>query len=600
MRIGGVRDSKPGQPSQSRDWGFQPSKVTLALSFLLLATTAGLLAVLTLLQKYNPDIWFHLKTGDVISTTHSVPTRDIFSFTASGRRWITHEWLTEVLLFQIYRWFSISGLAVTKVLLVLTAAALVVWNAILRAGRHPFEGLVLSSLVWLMAFSSWDTFVIRPHLLSWLCLLGFLQIIYRFKEGRLESLRLLVPLQLLWANVHGFAVFGPLLLGVMWLGETLNARFSRPASTANSPERRKQLFFYTFLVLGLSFLTPNSYHMVFQPFTLMATSMYQLNEWKPPFSSFYRAYAFVPFFIAWLVVIVGSFLLNWKKRDYVDLLISGLFVALALRSQRNIPLTFIVLIPVVYRNLIEVVNGSAGAASGFIRRKAGLVGYSGLSVALAVLMAAQIVGISSGGLALSAKEMPKRVSLDIDQGVPRGAADYIIDNRVPGPVWNWYELGGYLLWRFYPERRVFFDGRADVYSDGLFDSFITFTALGLQAQLREYRINALVINAFKVAWVHEFLQARGIYTTADRHVLVFFDDDAMVYLKDNSENRERIRRDGYGFIHPVLGWREPADGNVDALVDECRRAVASSSHNDTARRICEAVIKRYRLQPAPW
>src|SRR5579862_9194409 len=46
----------------------------------------------------DPDLWWHLKVGATILSTHHFPTKDIYSFTAYGSPWIAYEWLGEVLL----------------------------------------------------------------------------------------------------------------------------------------------------------------------------------------------------------------------------------------------------------------------------------------------------------------------------------------------------------------------------------------------------------------------------------------------------------------------------------------------------------------------
>ena len=60
----------------------------------------------------DPDVWWHLKTGQYIAEHMSVPHTDPFSYTRAGRPWIAHEWLTELLLYQIQRVAGWGGLIV--------------------------------------------------------------------------------------------------------------------------------------------------------------------------------------------------------------------------------------------------------------------------------------------------------------------------------------------------------------------------------------------------------------------------------------------------------------------------------------------------------
>lgn len=584
-----TRDPASAQPGRRARAALSTLKVVVA------ALLVSLLAALTLVNKANPDIWFHLKTGEVISATHAVPTRDIFSFTAEGARWVTHEWLSEVLLFLAYRVFSTAGLAALAVLLVLGTAAVIFLNAVAWSGGRRHTPVVLvCGLLWLMALSSWDTFVIRPHLIAWIWMGLFLNILERFRQRKLRSLTVLVPLQLIWANMHGFAVFGPVLIAVFWLGEVAD-RHRAGEAPGGIPHGRY------LITLGLSsatlFLTPNTVYMVLQPLTLMSTSAYQLNEWKSPFSSFYRDFFFLPYFKGWLLIVIVSFLANPRKARAADALLAILFLALPLRSQRHIPLSFIVLIPVVARNFTSAVETLAsGMAAGRSQRMKAWPAFSGATaLALALVTAFQVRGIAADGLAKRPQEEAGRISLEIDQHEPRGAADYILGNGVRGNTWNWYHLGSYLLWRFYPQRKVFFDGRADVYAQGLFERFMDVSPLSLQEQLRRYDIQAVVITAFSSPWVHELLQGLDRYQRTDSYTLVFFDDDAMVYLKNGALNRDLILRDGYRRIHPVLGFRLGAAGDHEGALAECRRAEAASRSNSRARGLL-AQLERLRTE----
>src|SRR6185295_12584741 len=61
----------------------------------------------------DPDFWWHLRTGQHLLETRSIPHADLFSTIFVGKEWITHEWLSEALLYAIYRSAGFGGLIVT-------------------------------------------------------------------------------------------------------------------------------------------------------------------------------------------------------------------------------------------------------------------------------------------------------------------------------------------------------------------------------------------------------------------------------------------------------------------------------------------------------
>src|SRR4051812_49049230 len=70
-----------------------------------------LLTLLTVRGRFSdPDMWWHLKAGEIIWNTHSIPRVDVFSYTAAGHPWTAQEWLSEVTIFGAYRLGGYAGL----------------------------------------------------------------------------------------------------------------------------------------------------------------------------------------------------------------------------------------------------------------------------------------------------------------------------------------------------------------------------------------------------------------------------------------------------------------------------------------------------------
>jgi hypothetical protein len=59
------------------------------------------------------------------------------------------------------------------------------------------------------------------------------------------------------------------------------------------------------------------------------------------------------------------------------------------------------------------------------------------------------------------------------ENFPKGAVDWLLENKSQGNLFNSYGWGGYLIWRMYPEYRVYIDGRADVYGDKFIYDYMT-------------------------------------------------------------------------------------------------------------------------------
>jgi len=94
------------------------------------------------------------------------------------------------------------------------------------------------------------------------------------------------------------------------------------------------------------------------------------------------------------------------------------------------------------------------------------------------------------GLTLRGNSEAQRENFPVD------AVDFIEEQRITGNMYNLYHWGGYLLWRLYPDQKVFIDGRADVYGDAFIDQYLQVYQLreGWEEPLDIYSVNLAIID----------------------------------------------------------------------------------------------------------
>ena len=162
----------------------------------------------------DPDFWWHLRTGQYIVQTHSVPHQDIYSFTNYGRPWIAHEWLSEVLIYSLYRLAGWAGLMASFA--AVTTASF--WLAYRRCtpDSRPYLAGVATLVAAIATIPFWG---VRPQILSLLLTSAFLYLLGRYRaSGNELYLWSLVPLTVLWVNLHGGYVLGLTHTDIAWLG----------------------------------------------------------------------------------------------------------------------------------------------------------------------------------------------------------------------------------------------------------------------------------------------------------------------------------------------------------------------------------------------
>src|ERR1041384_5589068 len=147
----------------------------------------------------DPDFWWHLKTGEHIVAVKSIPRTDIFSTLRFGSEWVTHEWLSEVLMYVVFRFLGYGGLIVGFAAVITVAF----WIAYRRCQSRTPHVFVAAFALLLATTATIPTWGARPQMFSLLFASVFLAILDKYYRGEdRRSIWWLVPLMTLWANMH--------------------------------------------------------------------------------------------------------------------------------------------------------------------------------------------------------------------------------------------------------------------------------------------------------------------------------------------------------------------------------------------------------------
>src|ERR1051326_4392444 len=160
----------------------------------------------------DSDFWFHLKTGQYVFSTHSIPRTELFSFTYRGIPWVAHGWLSGVFFYAV--WTTVGPKLLTFIFALL--AALAFWITFKRAKSHPlFAAVAVLIGIW----TAMPNLGVRPRVFSMLFVSIFLAVLDRFARGIKEHwVWLLVPIMVLWANLHGGFLLGLALIALTEVG----------------------------------------------------------------------------------------------------------------------------------------------------------------------------------------------------------------------------------------------------------------------------------------------------------------------------------------------------------------------------------------------
>jgi len=410
---------------------------------LLLITLLYLLpAFQALLPVEDPDLWWHLRTGQWIIEHGQVPFEDPFSAFGSGKPWIAYSWLFEIFIYRLFRAFGLVGIVwFTVVMSLLIALAL---HVLVRRAKLPF---LMELIVVALALSSIKP-IVSPR--SWLFSILFfaveLNVALRVRSGGKPALLLVLPpIFVLWANLHiqfsyGLAVLG--LFAVESLSEALRRSEAR-GERAEAIPLGPMLATVMGCVLA-TLVNPYHYRLILVIFELATqTAAFQnIQELQP---LFFRSPA--DWFILALAL-VTAFSLGWQRS--LRILPLGLLLMAVLLSFRARRDSWVVV------TAAAALIGDHGAWSGLGES------FRITKARIAFIVAALIVAL---GLMSRYREIDEaHLQKVVESRFPVGAVAFVKQNQFTGPLYNHFDWGGYLIWSL-PELPVSIDGRMNVHGD---------------------------------------------------------------------------------------------------------------------------------------
>ncbi len=454
--------------------------VPVALFFLLAS-----LGLLTQNRLSDPDYFWHLKVGEYIWATRSVPKTNVFGY-FDQLKFFSHEWLFDAVLFQFKNqlgdWgvYLFLGLNISIFLFLL-------YKILMVRTKRPFFSLALSGFTTILMIVPF--FQPRPQIVSYNILLTLLLILHTSFDRLTSKFFSLAILIVLIVNQH--AGFYPLLFLVMGI-YTFGA-FAEKLWKSHSFQRALRSITRPMVVIMglLPFVVINPYgvEIYTYPFrVMMDEGTYHILEWKPLFQSGVN-----PVFLTVILLVFAVLILSKNRIKVSDFIFVMLFFTLALNSARHFALFVIFASIAIALPLSDFVRYAKEKLFAFLsrsedRRRKFLV----VVLCLDVLLVGTVVYMMVSDRPLFADQ---EVSASASR-YPDDAMAYMEDNALDlenRRLFNSYDWGGYLI---YHDFKVFIDGRADVYlktinkDSRVFDDYIAITTVkdGWEGLLDKYEV----------------------------------------------------------------------------------------------------------------
>lgn len=443
----------------------------------------------------DSDLWWHLRAGEETVLNGSPYLVDSLSYTRGGEVWINHSWLAQVLIFGLY---AAAGMrAISAGVAVLAAASLfLVYRQIEAHELVKAFAVVLSAIVASMVWSP------RPQLFS-LVFLGVVSLlVYKLQVKKENRLWLLLPLFMLWSNLHGGYILGFIYIGLYLTGQISDRLLGLEGSHLLPNKQLASLVLWSLLGYLSAAINPNGSTMWLIPFKTVGVGVLQefISEWASP--DFHQAVQQSFLWLLFLTLGVMGFS-GLKPRSGEWLLVIGL-AYLSLLARRNFGPFALICAPILGRHLWAVIQryGSrvwdvtAGAVGSRLRNLFDRAQPEnrprpkhGLNIVLICILAVAVV------LKWWVVTDPELLANAEREVFPVEAAAWINRNDPPAQLFNDYDWGGYLGWqaRDYP---IFVDGRTDLYHDEILKEYLRVVNAkpGWEAVLDGYHVNTILVK----------------------------------------------------------------------------------------------------------
>ena len=447
----------------------------------------------------DADIGWHIRTGQQILDTKSIPHVDPFSSSMEGQEWYAWEWLYDLAVGVLDRAFGLNGVVWLCAVIIATTFACVFRTTIFRG-----TNLYIAMLLTLLAISaSTIHFFARPHIVSWLFVWFFFLSLDRWERGATrKTLYWLPALMVLWANLHGGFVLGLAVVACFWLGTIVEA-----VSTSNifgrllARERARLLGIVFVCSVAATFLNPYGYQLHVHIYRYLTNRflMTHINEFASP--DFHGAAQ--KCFAALVLLSVVTLARSSGKLRISNILILLMAVYAGLYASRNLPVGSILLVMVIGPPLSAAVNNvwQQVSASHSSRRL-----FLTLSQARAfegqlrghlwpiVIVFVTFIILAIGGK-LGSREF---INAHFDASkLPVEASNVIASSKSRDPVFCPDSWGGLLIYQLSPVMKVVVDDRHDLYGERVLRKYLEVVQVrpGWNQILDEWKVRRVLMPA---------------------------------------------------------------------------------------------------------
>jgi hypothetical protein len=480
-----------------------PSTTDLIFIILLVTMSGGVLSGRLL---GDATIGWHIRNGELILRTHSITRTDPFSVTMGGQTWYAWEWLYDIGIAGIHHWLGLNGVVFFTAVIIALTFALTLRVTLWRGADLPAAAFLLA----LSLGASMIHLLARPHVLSWLFTVIWFQILDGTESTEIAENRrrlwYLPVLMLFWVNLHGGFVVGLVLLGLYLLSGVIRYFRSRDEEMRRrTGTRLRTLGTVTIVSLLASLVNPYGYELHLHVYRYLSSRwlMNHIDEFLSPNFHGVAQQCFVAILLITIVALAAA-----RHKPSLSQIFVLLFATYSgLYASRSLPVSSLLMTLIVAPLWTQALAEARDRADLSIRLRGFLSKWLSRTtrvgrVELGFRAHVWPAGVLILGLFMCAQASSpgsqRWMNAHFDAGrFPVQASDAIVQRGIREPIFAPDSWGGYLIYRLYPENKVFVDDRHDLYGEEFMRDYLKSVRLTPEWDqfLREKKVNWALLPA---------------------------------------------------------------------------------------------------------
>lgn len=457
---------------------FNFTDIIFIMIFISLSLTAGYR-----IFNFDGDFYWHTVVGRTIVDTHTIPTNAIFSFVEITKKWINHEWLADGIFGYIEKQIGLKGVALFAILL-LSLTFAIGFNYVSRIRKQNiwFSLLSLAACAYIMI----PRVSGRPYVFSFLFFIILFILLENFMREKSNKIFYFIPIQVIWANLHGSFVSAILIMGIYLIELLLNSK--------KDWARIKKLI----LIISISLLVP-----IFNPFGIelfrsiigyfdghIETIIQNTGEFKSP--DFHAQY--IGFYN---VVLMGIFIIAalTRKIQIRYVLILAFWQYQSLKYGRFIfkyDIFALMIYPIILTQFYtESIKNSVDTIMKRLKISKGVAEINRIMEALVQLKSLHIFPVIT---VIAVFAFANQIVQYDKTLIPEEIKSYIRANKEIRIFPSDVRYGGELIYLSYPNSITFIDGRTEMYGPEHFNEFLKVTKMskGWMEIINKHDINYIL------------------------------------------------------------------------------------------------------------